>query len=437
MGIIAFLKTVAPVIIFYIGLIVIISLSLRGQIHQALLFLIPLFPLQNVIEKLHQFPLGNQFIDIVLIAMILGWFLRNQSEKDKFLATTPFNKALIIMGVYFYILLWTGSSYLAFPAPVHLNDARLQAWKNFMILPLLYLITVNNIKTIKQIRNLVIAMIVGFFIVDYYTGNQINWMPGLAAREKIDGTFVWAGVNALAAFYAHYIFVFLGLFFICNQKTIKILSAIIVVIGTYIVLFLYSRGSYAGILTGIILIAFVRKKLLLVPIILLIIFWQSILPIKVIERIQQTKGSETGTLDDSSQKRLDIWEKSIQLFKENPIMGVGYIVFPYLGYELGDTHNMYMKVLAEQGIIGMIIFLMLFWLALKSAWRLYKDSSDDLLKGLGLGFLGCIVATMTTNIFGDRWTYLQLAAYFWVFLALVVRGNIITKEQIAKEQVTA
>jgi O-antigen ligase len=88
------------------------------------------------------------------------------------------------------------------------------------------------------------------------------------------------------------------------------------------------------------------------------------------------------------------------------------------------------KILAEQGTIGMFIFLLMFLLALRSGWRLYRDTEDPFLKGLGLGFFTCVIATMTTNVFGDRWTYVQLGAYYWVFLALVVRSNIMIKEEI-------
>jgi putative inorganic carbon (hco3(-)) transporter len=91
---------------------------------------------------------------------------------------------------------------------------------------------------------------------------------------------------------------------------------------------------------------------------------------------------------------------------------------------------MFLKILVEQGVIGMFIFLSMFLIALKCGWRLYRDTEDPFFKGLGLGFIACVIATMTTNVFGDRWTYVQLGAYYWVFLALVVRSNIIIKEEL-------
>ncbi|MCM8781397.1 MAG: O-antigen ligase family protein, partial [Candidatus Omnitrophica bacterium] len=147
---------------------------------------------------------------------------------------------------------------------------------------------------------------------------------------------------------------------------------------------------------------------------------------------EQTK-TEEGTLESSAQKRLELWKQGINIFQEYPLTGVGFSTTQFLGLGGGfaDTHNIYIKTLTEQGITGLIILLILFWLALKSGWQLYKISDDTFLKGLGLGFVACTMATIATNLFGDRWTYLQLSAYYWVLLGLVARGNIILEKQLA------
>jgi len=421
--------------IFVLGVSVVLFLSLIGKIHLSLLFLIPLFPLQNVIERLKQFSLGKDFIDIIIVAMVLGWVFRSIYKKEKLFEQTPFNKILFIMIIFTYISLWQGSFYLNFPAPINTSDIRLQDWKNYIIFPLIFFIIVNNIKNLKQIKWLIVAMTLGMLIVNYYTGNQIKWMPGLASREKIVGTFVWTGVNALAAFFAQYPFVLLGILIVDKQKIIKAFFLGVFIVSMYILLFLYSRGAYVAVIMGFLALCVIRKRIFLVPLIILLIFWQSILPKNVIERITDTK-TDAGTLDPSSQQRIEIWKESLKLFKQNIITGVGFDVFAFLGFygSFTDTHNIYVKILVEQGLIGITLFLILFWLALRSGWKLYKSANDNFLKGLGLGFIACVIATMTTNFFGDRWTYLQLGAYYWAFLGLVVRGNIIVQQDLDNKQ---
>ena len=68
-------------------------------------------------------------------------------------------------------------------------------------------------------------------------------------------------------------------------------------------------------------------------------------------------------------------------------------------------------------------------LAFKKSLLLFKKAQDRFLKGLGLGFCICVFATIIGNLFGDRWTPLPLAAYFWVFLGMVERGNVIVAEE--------
>lgn len=115
-------------------------------------------------------------------------------------------------------------------------------------------------------------------------------------------------------------------------------------------------------------------------------FWQTIFPLNVVERIKQTKSDE-GNLDHSSASRLTLWQDALNLFMESPVMGVGYAVVPFYGLSEGqnDTHNVYMKIFAEEGIIGIVIFLVLLMLCFRSGWKLYCLATNGFRKGLGMG----------------------------------------------------
>ncbi len=426
----ATIKNFAPLTVYLIGIFFVTFLSLRGKISTSLLFLVPLFPLRNVVERLYIFPLGNNLDDIIMVAMILGWIIRSISRREKLLVHTPFNKLLFIMAIYTYISLWWGSSYLGIPAPLNFLDHRLQNWKSYMVFPLLYLIVVNNVKDIRQIKKLFFAMICAMILMEYYVVQQILWSSGLASRDRMHGTFVWLGPNETAAFFSTYIFVLIGIFMCERNRKLRFVLAGVIAFAVYCVVFLFSRGSYLAILTGFILIALFKNKKILVPILLLLIFWQVVFPPQVIERLQETVTNEN-TLDESSQLRVNMWQQSLDLAKQNLIFGIGYNTIWYMGLQLGDTHNMYLKILTEQGMVGLFIFLLCLFLAIKHSWRLFNNSNDNFLKGLGIGFAICVVATMVTNIFGDRWTHLSLGAFFWVFLGMVQRGNIIVQNSKA------
>lgn len=424
-----YIQSLAPFSLYIAG-IVIFFISITGRVKYGLWFLVPLIPLQNVMEKLQAFPLGKDFNDILLIGMIIGWAFYKNSQRHPLLAKSTLNKILFFYLIYTYFTLWEGSSFLGLPAPLNPGDSRVQNWKNYMILPLLFMLTLNNLKDKKEIKKLLIFMCLSMFLMNFYMLRQISWMGDWFSRTKIHGTFVWLGANEVAAFYATYTLILFGIFILAKEKIIKILLGILILQNLYSDLFLFSRGAYLATLAGFFLIGILRKKILLIPIILILIFWQTILPQKVIERIQFTE--HEGELDQSAKSRLDLWEQSIGFFKESPLVGIGFNVFQHIGMQK-DVHNVYLKVLAEQGIVGLAFLLIIMVLAFFKGLRLYINTHDRFLKGLGIGFAACVIAVMVGNLFGDRWTHLPLAAYFWVFLGMVERGNLIALSNERKQ----
>ncbi|MCA9402065.1 MAG: hypothetical protein KC713_10575, partial [Candidatus Omnitrophica bacterium] len=112
-----FIKQFAPLVL-YICFIIACLLSVSGKVKWGLLFLIPLLPLQNIVEKIHQLPLGQDFNDILLFCMIIGWVFSKMSNSQRLLRPSGYNVIIPIYFVYTYITLWIGSVYLSAPAPV-------------------------------------------------------------------------------------------------------------------------------------------------------------------------------------------------------------------------------------------------------------------------------------------------------------------------------
>ena len=79
--------------------------------------------------------------------------------------------------------------------------------------------------------------------------------------------------------------------------------------------------------------------------------------------------------DNSNLGRIEIWRKSLEIFKENILLGVGIGNFslhidPQVFYRNSITaHNAYLDIAAETGIFGLLIWLGLIW---GSIWLLFK-----------------------------------------------------------------
>ncbi len=161
---------------------------------------------------------------------------------------------------------------------------------------------------------------------------------------------------------------------------------------------------------------------MLIPIILILVCWQTVLPEKVIARIKETQ-DQAGQLDESSGKRIEMWQNALALFQGSPVLGTGFGTFRFMGYSLKDTHNIYMKILSEQGLVGIFIFFALLVAFMREGFKLYQKGDDEFSKGLGLGFFVAIFVVAVNNLFGDRWSYLEPNAFLWVLTGLVARSN--------------
>jgi putative inorganic carbon (HCO3(-)) transporter len=175
----------------------------------------------------------------------------------------------------------------------------------------------------------------------------------------------------------------------------------------------------------------VKKRSLLIVVAVVLIGWQTLLPVSVVDRIAMTE-STSGEIEGSAAHRLDLWKHALKLFKESPVFGIGFGGFEFTvpEGELTDTHNFYMKTLSEQGVIGMIALSLVLLMALRSGWQLLRIGGSPFHKGLGFGFIVAVIACIISNLFGDRWSYFPLGGYFWIFWGLVDRGILISRKAV-------
>ena len=104
-------------------------------------------------------------------------------------------------------------------------------------------------------------------------------------------------------------------------------------------------------------------------------------------------------------------------------MGEGFATFQLQEHvdDLKDTHNWYVKVMVETGIIGLIMAFFLLQQMLAVSFRLFRRATDPLYQGLGLGLFLAICASIVANFFGDRWTYVEITGFLWALTAAAIR----------------
>lgn len=264
---------------------------------------------------------------------------------------------------------------------------------------------------------------------NFSEGSSFNYDNRAAGPFWIVGL----GANHFGAFIAHYCTLLFGLYLVDKHRVRKWIYLGAAVLSIHPLFFAYSRGAYLATLVAIFVLGLLRARILLIALVVLAITWQFVLPTTVVERITMTQTS-SGQLEDSAAHRLVLWQYAEKAFKDNPLFGIGFNTFGLTvpEGELTDTHNYYLKIAAEQGLIGLVVLSLILMRALWSGWRLFRTARSDFHRGLGLGFVASTVAMMSTNIFGDRWSYFILGSYYWIFWALVDRSRMLS--EAASEQ---
>jgi len=234
------------------------------------------------------------------------------------------------------------------------------------------------------------------------------------------------GPNQLAAFLAQFGMFFWGCAVVLKRYKVKIAFYVLTALTMVTTLYAFSRAAYIAVLVAVAVLALVKDRKLLVVLVLFLFTWQAFVPAAVTERMSMTR-DESGQLDQSAQERIDLWAQSKDLFLSSPIVGQGFATFQYGEHaaNLKDTHNYFVKVLVETGIVGGIFFLVLLIQMLALCWRVFRKTrhpdSDPLYHALGLGALLMTVSCIVANLFGDRWTYIEINGLLWVLMAVVLR----------------
>ena len=244
------------------------------------------------------------------------------------------------------------------------------------------------------------------------------------------GILGYAGVNGVATFEAEFMLFLLGLSALQKRKSIKLAIWVLVAFSGYCLLFSYSREAYAGILVGLLFLGLVRQRWVLIGLAAFLLSWQSLVPTSVQERVLMTYDKNDQQLDTSAQDRVTLWNDAVDLFHQNPVLGAGFDTYQWQ-HRVGiytDTHNYFLKVLVETGVLGLMLFLFVLAKATRLGVKLYRSARDPFLQSIGLGFALLMACVFVVNFFGDRWLYVEVNGFLWVLLACVVRGQMIENE---------
>lgn len=340
-----------------------------------------------------------------------------------------------------YLLIFIFVVILSIPHKIMLNELpgislkqEIIALKNW-IEPLIVFFVMFNILEDKKSCNMSLVGL-GILLLVTALGSpltlfKIAHVGRVAASTRASG---FSGdTNEFAAYLVLFIPLVLTVTLFHNNKTLRAYGAVTLFSTFLALIFSGSRGgilSCAVSVSGFLYLLFSQnilrlRTLLSVTVIVLMICTVSfvMVPSGIKETVlYRLDPSRSESAEDFSSGRLDIWSRSLSLFAEKPLFGHGLhsiMEIYYLRFGVGKVaHNQYLNYLVELGVIGCLLFILIFLKLFRLIWNFIKDSQDLWDKKLYIGYIAGLLGYTSSMLFVNL---TQPRSIFWFYTAVFLR----------------
>lgn len=283
--------------------------------------------------------------------------------------------------------------------------------------------SINSIKKIKEFLNLI--------IISSILPSFVGLMQIIKGDAKIvlgipQITSLFTHQNVFAIFLTIIISITAVLSILEENKLKKRCYLIYLIILTYLLLKTYARVGWVGVLISLFLLfSAIKRNYLLIAPILLVIFVTNDPYITQRVNLIFTSTIQTNSLIS----RLELWKVAFHYFLSSPFFGIGLKSFNLmpqtillLSKPFGTSfHNMYLQVLTETGIFGLIALTLVFFNMHSEIYNFYKTENNKEIRAIYFGFISLLMAVIAMacvdNIFSPviQW---YLWAYFGALIGL-------------------
>ena len=389
------------------------------------IMLLPLIPKEIMFK-------GVLFTDLILALMILIYIINIvlcKKGRDNFIngIVDFFTEKLSIFIVILLVIMLLSTIYAVDKKIALTESAR------FLTYIFLYFIIKYEFNSKKQIKILLRCYIFISFVLSCI--GTVQHFTGFALTEKFTkpsafGTGIRIAStlfnpNTYGAYLILIIFPVIMLSIYEKNKNKKIVYTFLSILLFTNLLMTYSRNALLGFGLGLFVLALIYSIKLIFALgglSMLMFFIPS-----VSQRVRDVTSSS------QNESRIKLWKMATMMIKEHPIFGVGngnfvtryneYVIkykeLKYQSYQNYPSHNSYLKVQSELGIMGIVSFLGIVAITLFRVKKLYSTTTDRFYKPFYMGVLASLVAFLFMNFSDNLFFVPKATTYFWFLLATV------------------
>lgn len=348
------------------------------------------------------------FFEITSIILTIATILSSLKKKAKPILKSPQDILMILLWVAI-VLSAISVRWLQFTFDTFID------WLRYI---LVYFLIINIVDSRKRFKIILWAIVIfmsltaGMGVLQHF-GTDITRV-GTHPDGRIRGVGIF-DTNQLAYSVAFCASLAIGLLLFYKKLIIRIVTLGILLLYFYCIYFTQSRGGLVCLVLVLLFtfLIFSKSKFIKtfgIIISLLFVFLLSTFA----PRFSTTKEYKT---DSSVMGRVEVWADALSLMKGRPFFGVGKDQF-YEYFKLAP-HSSYIQSLTELGVIGLFLWMALFYFSLKNLQKL-KETQDNKKDRYLLIFSNALQVSMYSYLAGSFFSGNTYYITLYVFFALIV-----------------
>ncbi len=361
---------------------------------------------------------------VALLCGVILWFVRLKTSTGMRFRHMPFDIPIAVF------VLCGAASIAVSPDPAF----SFYNYYNLVgVYVLTYLLVTQNVTRSEQVRLIagalglaaLLAALYGCF--QYVFGidtSAMKWVDGDAFPELRKRVFsTWENPNIFAGYLDIVICMLFGLFVKSRNRKVRAGLLAGMVLLALCLAMTYARGACFSIMAVLAGYGIFKDRRVLIA---CIAIGGAILVLD--PALANRLGSAFTKIDTSSEMRLALWESTIAMIQDHPLLGIGWgaywMVYPEYDFYINNAsviivhaHNLYLNYAAEIGIIGAAAYFYYFFGTMRLALASGKPHTE-FSRGLSLGIGLAILSIALNGITDDVLFNIPSSMLLWLLCAL-------------------